>query len=73
MRVSTGVVVVTIFSLDVSDLCADQRLRSEVTKIVYHMAQVLRLLLRSYHSGFVGTISTLFCYINIKLILFFVD
>ena len=47
--------------------------RSEITKIVYHMAQVLRLLLRSYHGGFIGTISTLFCYINIKPILFFVD
>ena len=58
MRVSTGVVVVTIFSLDVSDLCADQRLRSEVMKIVYHMTQVCRgrLLLHSHHSEFIGTI-----------------
>ena len=43
--------------------------RSEVTKIVYNMAQVFHLPLHSYHSGFVGTISTLFCYVNIKLIL----
>ena len=43
-----------IFCGDVSDLCADQR--SKVTKIVYHMTQVFRLLLRSHHSEFVGTI-----------------
>ena len=44
-----------LFSLVTSrDLCADQR--SEVTKIVYHMTQVFRLLLRSHHSEFVGTI-----------------
>ena len=49
-----------IFFCDVSDLCADQR--SQVRSF--------RLLLRSYHSGFVGTISTLFGYVNIKLILF---
>ena len=61
-----------LFSL-MGDLCADKTHRSEVTKIVYHMAQVFRLLPRSYHSGFVGTISTLFCYVNIKVILFFVD
>ena len=30
------------------------------------------LLLCIYHSGLVGTISTLFCYINSKLVLFFV-
>ena len=40
----------------VSDLCADQRSRSEVTKIVYHMTQVFRLLLCSHHSEFVGNI-----------------
>ena len=32
-----------------------------------------RLLLRSHHSEFVGAISILFCYINIKLITFFVE
>ncbi len=48
------VVVRELFSRDVSDLCADQR--SEVTKIIYHMTQVFRLLLRSHHSEFVGTI-----------------
>ena len=54
-RVSGRVVVVReLFSRDVSDLCADQR--SEVMKIVYHMTQVFRLLLRSHHSEFVGTI-----------------
>ena len=50
------VVVRELFSLvtSVTDLCADQR--SEVTKIVYHMTQVFRLLLRSHHSEFVETI-----------------
>ena len=75
--VCTWVVVVVVrelFSLVTSAICVRIRgHRSEVTKIDYHMAQVFRLLLRSYHSGFVGTISTLFCYVNIKLILFFVD
>ena len=76
-RVSTRVVVVVVrelFLLVTSAICVWIRgHRSEVTKIVYHMAQVFRLLLHSYHSGFVGTISTLFCYVNIKLILSFVD
>ena len=78
-RVCTRVVVVVVvvrelFSPLTSAICAWIRgHRSEVTKIVYHMAQFFRLLLRSYHSCLVGTISTLFCYVNIKLILFFVD
>ena len=63
----------TIFSCDVSDLCADQRWRVRGYKVVYHMAQVFHLLLCSYHSRFVETISTLFCHVNIKLVLFFVD
>ena len=68
------VVVGELFFLVTSTICVRIRgHRSEVTRIVYHMAQVFRLLLRSYHSGFVGTISTLFCYVNIKLILFFAD
>ena len=68
------VVVRELFSLVMSAIYVRIRgHRSEVMKIVYHMAQVFRLLLRSYHSGFIGTISTLFCYVNIKLILFFVD
>ena len=50
------VVVRELFSRDVSDLCADQGQRSEVTKTVYHMTQVFCLLLRSHHSEFVGTI-----------------
>ena len=49
-----------MFSRDVSDLCADQTHRSDVTKIVYHMAQVFRLLPPSYDSGLIGTISPLF-------------
>ena len=65
-RVSTWVVMVVVevrelFSLVTSAICV--RIgghRPEVTKIVYHMAQVFRLLLRSYHSGFVGTIFSLF-------------
>ena len=70
-RVSTRVVVVVVrelFLLVTSAICVWIRgHRSEVTKIVYHMAQVFRLLLHSYHSRFVGTISTLFCYVNTKL------
>ena len=62
------------FPLMMSVICVRIRgHRSEFTKTVYHVAQVFRLLLHSYHSGFVGTVSTLFCYVNIKLILFFVD
>ena len=61
------VVVRELFSFVTSAICMWIRgHKSEVMKIVYHMAQVFRLLLRSYHSGFVGTISTLFCYVNIK-------
>ena len=49
------VVVRELFSLVTSAiLCADRG--SEVTKIVYDMTQVFRLLLRSHHSEFVGTI-----------------
>ena len=48
----------TILSHDVSNLCVDQR--SEVTKIVYHMTKVFRLVLRSHHSEFVGTIRLYF-------------
>ena len=72
VRVSTRVVVVVVrelFSLVTSVICV--RIRGR--KIVYHMTHVLRLLLRSHHSEFVGTISPLFCYVNIKLLLFFVD
>ena len=61
-----------LFSLLTSVICVPIRAhRSEVIKIIYHMAPVFHLQLHSYHSGFVGTISTLFCYVNIKLILFF--
>ena len=42
---------------------------SEVTGERPHGSS-FRLLLHSHHSGFVGTISTLFCYVNIKLVLF---
>ena len=63
-----------LFPLMTSVICVQIRgHRSEVMKVVYHIAQVFHLLLRSYHSGFIGTISTLFCYVNIKLIFFFVD
>ena len=53
-----GVVVVReLFSLVTLAICVRIRgQRSEVTKIVYHMTQVFRLLLRSHHSEFVGTI-----------------
>ena len=72
-RVNTRVVVVVVrelFSLMTSAIYVwIKGHRSEVTKTVYHMAQVFCLLLRSYHSGFVGTSSSLFCYVNIKLIL----
>ena len=68
------VVVRELFSLVMSAIYVWIRgHRSEVMKIVYHRARVFRLLLRSYQSGFIGTISTLFCCVNIKLILFFVD
>ena len=59
-RVSGRVVVVVVrelFSLVTSTICVlIRRSRSEVTKIVYHITQVFRLLLRSHHSEFVGTI-----------------
>ena len=70
------VVVRELFSLVTSAICVQIRgHRSEVMRTVYTdgLSHGFRLLLRSYHSGFVGTISTLFCYVNIKLILFFVD
>ena len=69
--VVVAVVVRELFSLMTSAICV--WIRSEVTKIFYHMAQVFCLLLCSYHSGFVETVTTLFCCVNIKLILFFVD
>ena len=51
------VVVKELFSLVASAICVRIRgQRSEVTKIVYHMTHVFRLLLRSHHSEFVGTI-----------------
>ena len=64
-----------LFSLVPSAICVRIRgHRSEVTKIVYHnYGSSFPLLLHSYHSGSVGTISILFCYVNIKLIPFFVD
>ena len=70
MWVSIWVVVVVVvrelFSPGTSAICVRIRgHRSEVTRIVYHMGQV--------YSGLVGTISTLFCYANIKFILFFLD
>ena len=61
-RVTTQVVVVVVvlrelFSLVTSAICVRIRgHRSEVTKMVYHMTQAFRLLLRSYHSEFVGTV-----------------
>ena len=66
VRVSTLVVVVVVvvrelFSLVTSVICVRIRgRRSEVTKIVYHMTQDFRLLLRSQHGEFVGTISLYF-------------
>ena len=63
IRVSTRVVVVVVrelFSLLTSAICVQIRgHRSDVTKIVYHMAQVFYLLLRSYHSGFCATLAML--------------
>ena len=51
------VVVRELFSLVPSAICVRIRgQRSEVTKTVYHMTQVFRVLLRSHHSEFVGTI-----------------
>ena len=61
-----------LFSLVTSAICVWIRgHRSEVTRIVYHMALSFRLWQCSYHGRFVGAISTLLCYVNIKL--FFVD
>ena len=63
----------TIFYCDISDLCADQR--SQVRGYEDCLPHGSSFLSTSafLHIGFVGTISTLFCYVNIKLILFFVD
>jgi len=58
----------TIVSCDVGDLCADQRSQVRGYEDCLPHGSSFRLLLRFYHSGFVGTISTLFCYVNIKLI-----
>ena len=54
-------------------MCADQRSQVRGYEDVYRMAHIFRLLLHSYHSGFVGTIYTLFCYVNIKLIVCFLQ
>ena len=43
----------TTFPCDVSDLCADQRSRSEVTTTPYHIRSDFRLKRRSYLNGFV--------------------
>ena len=61
------VVVRELFSLVTSAICV--RIRGYEDCLLHGSS--FRLLLHSYHSGFVGTISTLFCYVNIKLILFF--
>ena len=67
------VVVREIFSLVMSAICVRIRgHRSEVMRIVYHMAQVF-IYCYILTTGFVGTISTLFCYVVIKLILLSVD
>ena len=51
------VVVRELVSLMTSAICVLIRgQRSEVTKSVHHMTQVFRLLLRSHHSEFAGTI-----------------
>ena len=75
-RVSTRVVVVVVrerFSLVMSAIWVWIRgHRSEVTRLVYHMAQVF-VYCCILTTGFVGPISTLFCCVNIKLVLFFVD
>ena len=67
--VKTRVVVVmvvdrnwTIFSCDVIDLCADQRSRVRGYEDCLPHGPSFRLLLRSNHSGFVSTVSTLFCW-----------
>ena len=62
-----------IFSCDVSDLCADQRSQVRGYEDCLLHGSSFRLPLRSYHRGFIGTISPLFCYVNITLILVFVD
>ena len=68
-RVKTWVVAVmvvvrnwTIFSCDVSDLCADQRSRVRGYEDCLPHGPSFRLPLRSYYSGFVSTVSTLFCW-----------
>ena len=63
----------TVFSCDISDLCAGQRSQVRGYEDCLPHGSSFRLLLHSYDSGLVGTISTVFCYVNIKLILFFVD
>ena len=69
------VVVRELFSLVTSAICvwtevtAGQRLRGSFTTWLMFSPTAAFL----PHPGFVGTISTLFCYVNIKLILFFVD
>ena len=75
-RVSTWVIVVVIrevFSLVTSAICVWIRgHRSEVMRIVYHMAQfssTAAFLPQWIRRG----ISTLFCYVNIKLIHLFVN
>ena len=60
-------------SCDVSDLCADQRTQVRGYEDCLLHGSSFRLLMHSHHSGFVGTMSTLFYYINIKLVLFIVD
>ena len=71
------VVVRELFSLVTSAICVRIRgHRSDVTRIVYTdgLSQVfVCCCVLTTLSGFIGTISTLFCYVNIKLILFFVD
>ena len=68
------VVIRELFSLVTSAIFVRIRgHRSEVTRIVYEDCSSFRLLLRSYHSGFIESISTLFCNVNIKHILSFVD
>ena len=60
-----------IVSCDVRDLCADQRSQVKGYEDCLPHGSSFRLLLRSDHTGFVRTVSTLFCYVNNKLILFF--
>ena len=71
-RVGREVVVVREpFSLvtSVTDLCADQRSQVRGYEDCFPHGSSFHLLMCSYHSGFIGTISILFCYVNIKLLL----